>query len=92
METAVEGRNHMRKYERQVSNGIALLDRKKPNWRDSVDLATLDMANSCDCVLGQVYGHYQIGQNALGNTPERYGFFTLSSWLGLKREWHRQLS
>lgn len=39
----------------RVSAGIALLDEKVPNWRDKIDLSTLDLRNTDKCVLGQIF-------------------------------------
>jgi len=39
----------------RVSAGIALLDEKVPNWRDKIDLETLNLRNTRNCVLGQVF-------------------------------------
>jgi hypothetical protein len=60
-----------------VRNGIALLDVKMPGWWDEahIDLDTLDVMDSCSCVLGQLFedqvptGYdfgYDFGQEALG--------------------------
>jgi hypothetical protein len=40
-----------------VDRGIKLLDQRIPNWREKIDLTTLDLASSQWCVLGQVEGH-----------------------------------
>lgn len=39
-----------------VAKGAAFLDRVRPNWVDDIDLRTLDLSSSCQCVLGQI-GH-----------------------------------
>lgn len=57
-----------------VDNGVALLDRELPDWRDRVDKARLDMSSACGCILGQAYdeGHlavesgWRLGLRALG--------------------------
>lgn len=62
----------------QVERGMALLDEKKPDWRDTFDPRTLDMYYGSSCVLGQQYdGHWYSGLVELGLTFERaeeYGF------------------
>ncbi len=50
----------MKPYEKLVAKGAALLDKHKPDWwngktKPTIDLATLDLSNTCNCVLGQVY-------------------------------------
>lgn len=47
-------------------SGAALLDKKEPGWKDKIDLAKLDLADGCLCVLGQVYGMFEDGEIALG--------------------------
>lgn len=37
-----------------VAAGAAWLDENEPGWEGRIDLADLDLANSCRCVLGQV--------------------------------------
>lgn len=49
----------------QINNGIALLDSREPNWRDDVDVNTLDLHSLDNCVLGQVFGDYGRGMEAL---------------------------
>ena len=46
--------------ETEVRAGIALLDRREPDWRESVNWEHLNMASDTNCVLGQVYGEFGI--------------------------------
>lgn len=48
-----------------VSRGVELLDEKVPDWRGSVDIERLDIANTHDCILGQVFGDYHVGMDVL---------------------------
>lgn len=70
-----------------VDNGVHLLDEKIPNWREQIDLTTLDLADFDLCVLGQLahhadlepfkYGYYNAGLLMLGineTEAKRYGF------------------
>lgn len=43
----------------RVARGVALLDEKRPGWRDRIDLDALDMRSSRDCVLGQLYADHE---------------------------------
>lgn len=53
---------------RQVAKrGAKLLDRSHVDWFREIDSATLDIANSRKCVLGQLYGTYIQGLNILDN-------------------------
>lgn len=65
-----------------VQNGIRLLDTSGPeNWRERIDTGTLDLASLDNCILGQVFGSYSKGMDALFNgnwlfneTNAEYGF------------------
>lgn len=66
-----------------VQAGAALLDEKGPsNWRERINPDTLDTDSLTQCVLGQVFGTYMEGMNALfgknswtfGKINEEYGF------------------
>lgn len=49
--------------QQRVQNGIDLLDAKWPkDWRDRVNLETLDMTDCLLCVLGQTCGDYRDGR------------------------------
>jgi hypothetical protein len=61
-----------------VRRGARLLDREAPGWERKIDLDTLDLEHTCNCVVGQVYGDYDEGIEQLDGDaeshPERYGF------------------
>lgn len=44
-------------YEKEVAAGIALLDAKRPGWREKIDLKKLRQMSGRSCVLGQLYGN-----------------------------------
>jgi len=87
----------------RVRAGIALLDGSGPtNWRARVDVDKLDLENPRSCVLGQVYGTFDDGMDALDLTfveAARYGFVTgvglryvPSSWRALTDAWRDALA
>jgi hypothetical protein len=41
-----------------VNLGAAWLDANYPGWVEMMRLETLDLASSCDCILGQRFGDY----------------------------------
>jgi hypothetical protein len=45
----------------RVNRGIALMDQKYPHWWRVLDLDTLDLRSTKNCVLGQVAGDYLDG-------------------------------
>jgi len=50
----------------RVRAGIKLLDEKVPGWRNRINVHTLDIKRSDNCVLGQVFGSYHAGLTVLG--------------------------
>lgn len=88
--------------EERVDAGIRFLDEKVPDWRNKVNPATLDIGNSWNCPLGQIYGIYVEGLRWLGltsMTASRYGFerdhYTQNIWddiNALNAEWRRRLT
>lgn len=42
--------------ESRVARGAAWLDQVVPGWERKIDLSRLDLADSCQCILGQVVG------------------------------------
>lgn len=49
-----------------ASKGAAVLDAEKPAWADRIDCDRLDLDDYCGCILGQLYGGYGEGLDALG--------------------------
>jgi hypothetical protein len=54
----------------RVAAGAALLDEKIPGWRDEINIKTLDLVSFRQCILGQLFGHYRDGLEALDVSPE----------------------
>lgn len=50
---------------RAVADGATLLDDRKPNWYQFVNLDTLDQSSVQFCILGQNYGSYSSARRAL---------------------------
>lgn len=46
---------------KSVNRGIALLDAKVPGWFDKVDPEKINLHSNTNCILGQIFGHYQNG-------------------------------
>ena len=60
----------------QVQAGVALLDKKQPNWRNVINLAELDLKSCEKCILGQVFHRFEIGKKILNieRSASNYGF------------------
>jgi hypothetical protein len=43
-----------------------LLDRKYPGWAEKISLDTLAMESCDNCILGQLFGSFREGMDALG--------------------------
>ena len=46
----------------RVERGIAHLDQHWPGWERHIDLGSLDIKSSCNCVIGQLCGSYDINR------------------------------
>jgi hypothetical protein len=42
----------------RVERGAALLDEKRPEWWQLIELERLDIGSHCDCIAGQLSGGY----------------------------------
>jgi hypothetical protein len=49
----------------RVARGAALLDDRVPGWYDDIALKSLDQESISDCVLGQTFGSFPSGMEAL---------------------------
>lgn len=60
------------------ASGAALLDKLVPGWHEKVDITKLNIGDRHNDVLGQIYGDYVLGCEALTLTNEyermRFGF------------------
>jgi hypothetical protein len=54
-------------YTERIARGAAFLDEKQPGWRERIDLEALNLASLENCVLGQVFGHFDGGFAALAD-------------------------
>jgi hypothetical protein len=66
----------------RVARGVALLDETVPDWRQRIDVETLDMTDGTQCVVGQVfaaaywYGLGRLGLDEGSWDSHDYGFIT----------------
>ena len=61
----------------RVTYGAALLDEKKPGWREKIDLEILAISSCRYCVLGQIYHEFISGMVLLDldrDGLEEHGF------------------
>ena len=61
----------------RAQKGAAFLDRVLPDWASRVNPAAIRIESTTECVLGQIYGRFSEGVNALGisfGQSARYGF------------------
>ncbi len=57
-----------------IELGIKLLDESVPDWRVKIDVTKLDMIDKNWCVLGQVYGTFDLGLRTLNLSAVELGF------------------
>lgn len=82
-----------------VHRGARLMDSRSPGWAVRINLYYLRTASADDCILGQEFGMYYRGLEALGIGWRRsawYGFSILpfsreSSWARLDAAWQREI-
>lgn len=85
----------------RVKRGIALLEEQYgEDYADYIDFDTLDLQFTDRCVLGQVYGGYDRGEERLGLTTQssiEHGFWAEGDdkddhWEELTRAWVKALA
>lgn len=66
----------------EIFKGMGLLDASHPGWEKLINLDTLDIADTGSCILGQLFGGYGEGKDALGiwAQPWNYGFVEGNSY------------
>lgn len=40
----------------KTQKAASWLDEKKPNWHKKIDILSLDLGDTCNCVHGQIFG------------------------------------
>ena len=70
-----------------VAAGAEWLDANEPGWEGRVDLAKLDLANACRCVLGQVMPEHDYAETMgrLHEAVRKYGLESVPG--GLAHQW-----
>lgn len=82
-------------YTTNAAAGAALLDRERPGWENVITPHLLDINDMSRCILGQLYGHFDIGLYLLFGRystllARKYGFDTIESNSDeLEAEWRR---
>lgn len=60
---------------KRVASGMELLDEKIPGWTKKIELESLNIAFSHDCILGQLFGNYLRGLRHLSlKEGDNFGF------------------
>lgn len=57
-----------------VREAAKRLDEIEPNWFNIINFDTLDMNDCFNCVLGQVFGHYDKGVDAVFGEKDAYHY------------------
>jgi len=86
----------------RVERGAALLSERRPDWYWNVNLSDLDIQSLKRCVLGQLYGGYNVGLSELNlrayNEDRHHGFdayaenYSREALLVLTDEWCRVIT
>jgi hypothetical protein len=68
----------------RAARGARWLDEVSPGWRDAMALRTFDLANGCQCVLGQVFAEVAAPADgytyALGEVVTRAELLDCPNW------------
>lgn len=56
----------------RVQRGAKLLDKELPGWHTRINLHNLDLNNCEQCILGQLYGDYSKGLDAMFHGDQQY--------------------
>lgn len=91
----------------RVRRGAKLLDDVAPGWADRINLATLRLCDSSQCILGQLYGeYYPAGAQAVfgatdlagPNNEAEHGFdlyseecYPVGRWEELQQAWLEEI-
>lgn len=95
----------MSNFEERVSRGIALLNEKRPQWKESINMEKLDLQSCYRCIIGQLFGCYtESALRSLGTNidscwhygfslkrSELYGMYVGKSFAELTNEWIKQI-
>ena len=80
-------------FKKEIKRGAKLLDVARPGWDKNINLEMLDMGDSEFCILGQLYGDFDIGaasfhiDSHMSDEDVDFGFNSYHfRWL-LTREW-----
>lgn len=82
----------------RVARGVELLDRVRPGWAGEIHQESLDMVDCCHCVLGQLFGDFQYGEDELFGyqygAAGDHGFYTSThrDYSALQSEWCRVIA
>lgn len=67
-------------YRARVKRGAVFLDDLRPGWERVINLDHLELADSCRCVLGQLFGHYLTGLAVVVKTGISIGLAEMHSY------------
>lgn len=83
------------KIKKQVLKGLKTLQKKHgDDWVEKIDCETLDLSEGAQCVLGQVYGDFDLGVDSLHGEwdlewAEKRGFYRDSGdYDDIDKAWH----
>lgn len=63
----------------RVAAGAEILDRAMPGWAHKIDMSILNITDSLDCILGQLYNGYWHGQSEVKDALDR-DFVSTHEW------------
>jgi hypothetical protein len=71
----------------RIPEGMALLDAYDPDWVSKIDLNILDMYDYNHCILGQLFGDYRTGRDALDIASGDGKWYGFDQETGYSKNW-----
>jgi hypothetical protein len=79
-----------------VQRGRDLLDAMAPGWANRIDTIDLDMGADNHCILGQLFGGYEEGKQALGlandDIAAHHGFYATNEMCSRYTEPYKRMT
>lgn len=81
-------------FEDQINCGVEFLNDAQPNWLNLIDVDSLDMQSTKNCILGQIHGGFYYSLMLMSLSEEdtiKMGFISYDLdyhvWCTLTKEW-----
>lgn len=80
------------KYTQKVQRGIEFLDENEPGWRQWIEIESLNLGDCEACILGQLFGTFDLGIGHYGLSCEKEEILGFNMWGNQNNEDWQQLT